>query len=129
MPIAKKDTNGYWAVDGAPLFVPNQRPSISHDVLEGPSSGRSEDGVNHIDILRRDVVTVNMAYGLLTGNEMEELVSMVQGKVYQGTYRDYGKAQTRTFYTGSVSYDEYFDDMFADEGGLYTGISFTMEEV
>lgn len=129
MPIAKKDTSGFWAVNGIPLFVPNQRPKISHDVVEGPSSGMAEDGTRHIDLLRSDVVTVTVPYGLMTGNELEELVSMVQGKIYQGTYRDYGKPQTRTFYTGSVAYDEYFGDMFVDEGGLYTGVSFTMEEV
>lgn len=128
MPIARKDTTGRWAVNGTPLFEPSQHPTISHDIVEGAGSGRTEDGKYHRDLLRSDVVTVSITYGLMTGDELEELVSLVQGKEYEGTYCDYGKAQTRSMRTDSVSYGQYYDDMFPDEGGLYRDVSFEMVE-
>lgn len=79
MSFNSKDTKGYWAVNGTALYKP-QGCEITHENYVGSNSGRTEDGVMHIDWLRRDLRKVTIKYNAMTGNEMDELVGLVQGK-------------------------------------------------
>lgn len=90
MSFNSKDTKGYWAVNGTALYKP-QGCEITHENYVGSNSGRTEDGVMHIDWLRRDLRKVTIKYNAMTGNEMDELVGLVQGKEYTATFRDRGK--------------------------------------
>lgn len=128
MPINKLDTEGRWAINGTPLWIPGQGVTYEHTNVAGSSSGRSEDGVMHIDWVRRDVVKVTIRYGAMTGSELAQLVNLVQGKEYDGTYEDIGGVQTRHFYTGDINYTLETKARYASEGGLYTDISFDMVE-
>lgn len=128
MPINKKDTTGSWAINGTPLWVPGKEVGYEHTNVAGSGSGRTEDGRMKIDWVVRDLVKVTIHYGAMTGNELKELVNLVQGKEYQGTYEDLGEVQTRSFYTGDVSYTLLSKAFYASEGGIYTDISFDMVE-
>lgn len=84
MSFNSKDTKGYWAVNGTALYKP-QGCEITHENYVGSNSGRTEDGVMHIDWLRRDLRKVTIKYNAMTGNEMDELVGACSG---QGIYRN-----------------------------------------
>lgn len=128
MGFNKLDTKGYWAIDGNPLYVP-QGYSISHENYVGSKSGRTEDGIMHIDWRRRDLHKVTIKYNAMTGNELAYTIGLVQGKEYTATYRDVGQTKTMSAYTGDSEYTLYNETMYADEGGLYTDISFDLVEM
>ena len=83
----------------------------------------------HIDWLRRDLRKVTIKYNAMTGNEMDELVGLVQGKEYTATFRDRGKTCTMSAYTGDCKYELYNETLYSSEGGLYTDVSFDMVEM
>lgn len=128
MSFNSKDTKGYWAVNGTALYKP-QGCGITHENYVGSNSGRTEDGVMHIDWLRRDLRKVTIKYNAMTGNEMDELVGLVQGKEYTATFRDRGKTCTMSAYTGDCKYELYNETLCSSEGGLYTDVSFDMVEM
>lgn len=55
MTINKLDTTGSWAVNGTPIYIPSAGVKVAHTNVAGSGSGRTEDGVMHIDWVRRDV--------------------------------------------------------------------------
>lgn len=116
-----------WAVNGTNLYEP-QGCKIEHTNYTGSNSGRTEDGVMHIDWLRRDLHKVSLTYNAMTGNELKELVGLVQGKEYTATYVDQGETHTMEAYTGDISYTTYNLTMCKEDGGLYTDVSFDMVE-
>lgn len=128
MSFNSKDTKGYWAANGTALYKP-QGCEITHENYVGSNSGRTEDGVMHIDWLRRDLRKVTIKYNAMTGNEMDELVGLVQGKEYTATFRDRGKTCTMSAYTGDCKYELYNETLCSSEGGLYTDVSFDMVEM
>ena len=128
MSFNAKDTKGYWAVNGTALYNP-QGCEITPENYVGSNSGRTEDGVMHIDWIRRDLRKVTIKYNAMTGNEMDELVGLVQGKEYTATFRDRGKTCTMSAYTGDCKYELYNETLCSSEGGLYTDVSFDMVEM
>lgn len=64
MSFNSKDTKGYWAVNGTALYKP-QGCEITHENYVGSNSGRTEDGVMHIDWLRRDLRKVTIKYNAI----------------------------------------------------------------
>lgn len=129
MGLAKLCTNGYWAVDGVPIYVPGENGvSIDHDNIVGPDSGRTEDGTMRITWVRRDVVKVSLTYPELTGAEVEYMRNLMQGKEFAFTYYDNG-IRTINGYCGKNNYSQKNLALYAAEGGKYKDFKINVEEM
>lgn len=129
MGIAKMCTNGYWAVDGVPIYVPSEDGiSIDHDNIVSSDSGRMEDGSMHITWVRRDVVKVSLTYKEMTGAEVEYMRSLMQGKEFKFTYYDNG-TKTIDAYCGKNTYSQQNLALHASEGGKYKDFKINVEEM
>ena len=117
MGIAKRCTNGYWAVNGTPLYTPDS-VTIENDNIVTSDSGRTESGGMKITWVRRTVRKVILKYNRLTGNEKTLLHNLMQGEVFTLTYYDNGVKSMRA-YGGKDSYDQVNLSNYASEGGEY----------
>lgn len=116
-------SDGSWAVDGTPIYVPSPGTKIDHESIQSADTGRTEDGYMHIDWIRRDMVKVSMNWKYLTGNELSDLVSLMQGKEFTLTYFDMGHKHTAKVYCSKVSATKEADELYVPDGGLYSSVS------
>lgn len=129
MGIAKLCTNGYWAVNGTPIYVPSESGiSIEHDNIVSSDSGRVESGKMHITWVRRDVRKVSLTYKRITGAEIEYMRELMQGQEFQFTYYDNG-IKSFDGYCGKSSYTQKNLSLHPDEGGEYTDFKINVEEM
>lgn len=129
MGLAKLCTNGYWAVNGTPIYVPSESGvQIDHDNIVGPDSGRVESGKMRITWVRTDVVKVSLTYEELTGAEVEYMRNLMQGKEFEFTYYDNG-IKTISGYCGKNTYTQQNLSLYASEGGKYKGFKINVEEM
>ena len=124
--MAKLDTTGFWKVNSSPLYVPSAGIQIEHTNLAGSSSGRTEDGVMHIDWVRRDIRKVNLRWQVLTGSELRYILSLMQGKEFVLTFKDLGEKKTMNAYSAESSYTFYSSALGED---IYTDISINAIEL
>ena len=124
--MAKLDTAGEWKVNSSPLYIPSAGIQVEHTNLAGSSSGRTEDGVMHIDWIRRDIRKVCLRWAVLTAAELDYVLSLMQGKEFVLTFKDRGKVQTMTAYSSESSYTYYTAAMGTD---LYTDVSINAIEM
>ena len=117
----------YFAVNGEPIVSP-QSCKVSIDPLADANSGRSDDGVMHINWIWREIRKVTLTFPPLTSEEVSELLSMVQGKEYDFTYPDPIDGTERTIhcYTSNNSSDLKSGVLY---GGLWMGVSFSAIEM
>ena len=54
MAVGKLATNGWWAVNGTPIFTPSE-VEIDHDNMVSSDSGRVESGEMYITWIRGDI--------------------------------------------------------------------------
>ena len=133
MAIAKLDTEGHWMVttksgDEYPIYVPAPNVKIEHTNVASSDSGRTEDGVMHINWVRRDVRKVNLVYNAISGDEKDYMMNLMQGKEFTFTYWDNGPKQFEG-YCGESNYEAYSSVHRADEGGIYTNFSINVIEL
>lgn len=129
MGIAKLADNGYWAVDGKPIYVPSESGvSIDHDNIVSSDSGRVESGKMHINWVRRDVLKISLTYDCLTGAEVEYMRDLMQGKEFQFTYYDNG-VKTIPGYCGKNTYTQENLSLYKSEGGKYKDFKINVEEI
>ena len=124
--MAKLDTTGSWKVNSSPLYVPSAGIQVEHTNLAGSSSGRTEDGVMHIDWVRRDIRKVHLRWSVLTAAELDYILGLMQGKEFTLTFKDRGKVQTMNAYSSESSYIYY---SAALGGDLYTDVSINAIEM
>ena len=124
--MAKLDTAGEWKVNGSPLYVPSAGIRVEHTNLAGSSSGRTEDGVMHIDWVRRDIRKVNLQWKVLTGTELNYILGLMQGKEFTLTFKDRGVVQTMSAYSSESVYTYYSAALGED---IYTDISINAIEM
>lgn len=127
MGIGKLAENGEWAVNGTPIYIPSS-VEIDHDNMVSSDSGRMESGEMHITWIRSDIAKVNTTYKYLTGNEVNWLLSMMQGKEFTYTFPDNGLKSIRA-YTGKCSYSQYTLSKYTEEGGLYKDFKINVIEM
>ena len=118
--MAKLDTAGEWMVNTSPLYIPSAGIRVEHTNLAGSSSGRTEDGIMHIDWVRRDIRKVNLQWKVLSGSELNYILDLMQGKEFTLTFKDRGKVQTMNAYSSESSYTYYSAALGED---IYTDIS------
>ena len=124
--MAKLDTAGEWKVNDKHLYIPSAGIRVEHSNLAGSSSGRTEDGVMHIDWVRRDIRKVNLQWKVLTGTELNYILGLMQGKEFTLTFKDRGKVQTMSAYSSESSYTYYSAALGED---IYTDVSINAIEM
>lgn len=130
MAIGKIDTRGEWMVNDQHIYIPSaDGVEFQHENVAGPDSGRTEDGVMHIDWRRRDVRKVSLTYKALTGNEVRYMVGLMQGKEFSFTFMDGTEKITMNVYCGKCSYKAHNRTLHASEGGLYQDFKINVEEM
>lgn len=116
--MAKLDTAGEWMVDSSHLYIPSAGIAVEHTNLAGSSSGRTEDGLMHIDWIRRDIRKVNLQWKVLTASELDYVLGLMQGKEFTLTFKDRGRVQTMNAYSSESSYTYYSaalgEDIYTD---------------
>lgn len=122
--MAKLDSTGSWKVNSSPLYVPSAGIRVEHTNLAGSSSGRTEDGVMHIDWIRRDIRKVCLSWSVLTPAELDYIMGLMQGQEFTLTFKDRGRVQTMKAYASESSYTYYSDKL-----GLYTDVSINAIEM
>jgi hypothetical protein len=138
MGIAKLDTAGHWGIGvagtnslTAHIYIP-QKSKIDHTNYAGPDTGRTADGVTHIDWIRTDVRRVHMEWDVMTGNEIAYMINLMQGKIYEFFYIEFGTVQHFTAYTGDCDFEKYIDNVssrYSAEGGMYRSFSIDAVEM
>lgn len=124
--MAKLDTAGEWKVNSSPLYIPSAGIRVEHSNLAGSSSGRTEDGIMHIDWVRRDIRKVNLQWKVLTGTELNYILGLMQGKEFTLTFKDRGIVQTMSAYSSESSYTYYSAALGED---IYTDVSINAIEM
>ena len=124
--MAKLDTAGEWMVNGSNLYIPSAGIRVEHTNLAGSSSGRTEDGIMHIDWIRRDIRKVNLQWKVLTASELKYILGLMQGKEFVLTFKDQGFVQTMNAYSSESSYTYYSAALGED---IYTDVSINAIEM
>ena len=124
--MAKLDTAGEWMVNSNHLYIPSAGIRVEHTNLAGSSSGRTEDGVMHIDWVRRDIRKVNLQWKVLTGTELNYILGLMQGKEFTLTFKDRGRVQKMSAYSSESSYTYYSAALGED---IYTDVSINAIEM
>ena len=124
--MAKLDTAGEWMVNSNHLYIPSAGIRVEHTNMAGSSSGRTEDGVMHIDWVRRDIRKVNLQWKVLTGTELNYILGLMQGKEFTLTFKDRGRVQTMSAYSSESSYTYYSAALGED---IYTDVSINAIEM
>ena len=124
--MAKLDTKGEWKVNNSPLYVPSAGIQVQHTNLAGSSSGRTEDGVMHIDWIRRDIRKVSLRWSVLTAAELDYVMGLMQGQEFTLTFKDRGKVQTMRAYSSESNYVYYSAALGTD---IYTEVSINAIEM
>ena len=124
--MAMLDTAGEWKVNSSPLYIPSAGIKVEHTNLAGSSSGRTEDGVMHIDWVRRDVRKVNLQWKVLRASELDYILGLMQGKEFTLTFKDRGRVQTMSAYSSESSYTYYSAALGED---IYTDVSINAIEL
>ena len=124
--MAKLDIMGEWKVGNSPLYVPSAGIQVEHTNLAGSSSGRTEDGIMHIDWIRRDIRKVHLRWKVLTATELNYILGLMQGKEFVLTFKDRGKVQTMNAYSSESSYTYYSAALGED---IYTDVSINAIEM
>lgn len=124
--MAKLDTAGEWKVNSSPLYIPSAGIRVEHTNLAGSSSGRTEDGLMHIDWVRRDIRKVNLQWKVLTASELDYILGLMQGKEFTLTFKDRGRVQTMSAYSSESSYTYYSAALGED---IYTDVSINAIEM
>ena len=124
--MAKLDTAGEWMVNDKHLYIPSAGIRVEHSNLAGSSSGRTEDGVMHIDWVRRDIRKVNLQWKVLTGTELNYILGLMQGQEFKLTFKDRGRVQTMSAYSSESSYTYYSAALGED---IYTDVSINAIEM
>ena len=131
--IAKLDDGTHWAVSfddrvtWTPIYVPAPNLNIEHTNVASADSGRTEDGVMHINWVRRDVKKVNLLYNAISGNEKEYMINLMQGKEFWFRYLDVTVKEIYA-YTGENKYQYYSLAHYENEGGIFTNFSINVIE-
>ena len=124
--MAKLDTAGEWMVNSNHLYIPSAGIKVEHSNLAGSSSGRTEDGVMHIDWVRRDIRKVCLQWSVLTARELDYVLGLMQGKEFTLTFKDRGRVQTMSAYSSESSYTYYSAALGED---IYTDVSINAIEM
>lgn len=122
------DTDGDWMVGSSHIYIPSTPCKVEHSNVVGSDSGRDENGLMHIDWIRRDVRKVFITYNAITDSELEYIMNLMQGKEFTFTYLERGVPVTINAYVGESSYKFYsYSDIYSE--GVYVEFSMNVIEL
>lgn len=127
MGLCKICNNGYWAVDGTPIYVPTS-VTIENDNIVSPDSGRVESGLMYITWVRPTVRKIKLTFERITGAEVAFMHGLMQGKEFSFTYYDNG-IKSMSAYAGKDSYTQSDLSVYTNSGGLYKDFSIDIIEM
>ena len=111
------------------LYEPDVNLAYEHDNVVSEDSGRDENGVTHIEWIRRDIAKVSLTYTALTGSELRSMKKMLQGKEFELHYIECGEHLTmQKAYCGKCSYKLLTSNYYGTGEELYTDVSFNIVE-
>lgn len=120
-----KLTNLY-LVDGVPIYSPHGQVQESQEDLLDDNSGRTDDGVMHVQWVRSQVKKFQLGYNVLSSAEYEYMKNLLLGKTFVFTYWKNGQAQTMNAYCtssgGALNY-------VSATAGRYLDVSFEISEL
>lgn len=125
MVINKFDPNNRWMVGNTPIYEPSAGVTIQHENIAGSSSGRTEDGIIHIDWVRRDIRKIGIKWSVMSEDELNYIIDLMQGKEYQFTFPDRGRLYTIDAYSSNCSYTML---TYKDGEAIYTDVSINVIE-
>ena len=125
MVINKFDPNNRWMVGDTPIYEPSAGVTIQHENIAGSSSGRTEDGIIHIDWVRRDIRKIGIKWSVMSEDELNYIIDLMQGKEYQFTFPDRGQLNTIDAYSSNCSYTML---TYKDGEAIYTNVSINVIE-
>lgn len=115
-----------WKINGQAIYTPDIDTKVEIESLVGESSGRTDDGIMHIDWIRPEIRKVYVKYSAMTKAEMAFMLSLVQGKEYTLTYEDpILGVNTINCYTSNSSADLYSAVLY---NGLWRNVTFNCIE-
>ena len=120
------NSNGYISIGGSRFAV--QSLKVNLESLAAEDSGRTDDGVMHINWVLRRIRKVQIQLPPCDASTASSLLALVQGQEYSLTYFDLltGGQNTITAYTSNSSADCYSGVLY---NGLWQGVSFNAIEV
>lgn len=126
MGICKIDTNGHWAVDGKPIYIPTTVNVKNNSVLSSDSK-MAESGVQYLTWIRRKRRTIRITYDSISSEEVAFLNDLMQGKEFDFTFYDNGIQTIRAF-ARADTYNPHRMNVYPEYGGLYKNYSIEIEE-
>lgn len=125
MGLRKLDNTNSWKVNSNPIYIPDADISVEFNSLASEDSGRDESGVMHITWIRTNIRKMVIKYALMTEEELNYMVELVQGKEYTFTFVDVGGVHTMEAYTSTVTATLYttFNGI-----NIYKDVSFSVIE-
>lgn len=120
-------TTGNFAVNGVAICDPSSAV-IENDNITSSDTGRTESGYMYIAWIRPTVRKIKLTYDFITGEEVENLHNLMQGKEFLFTYYDNGMKTMRA-YAGKDSYSQTNLNLYKEYGGLYSEYSIDIIEM
>ena len=119
-------SKGHFRIDGNEFVA--KKLDTQYESLAGEDSGRTDDGVMHINWVFRKIRKIEIEMPPMTANEVSALLRLVQGQEYELTYFDVLDNNERTIkvYTSNSKSDLYSGFVL---NGLYQGVSFNAIEL
>lgn len=115
-----------WKINGQAIYTPDVDTKVELESLVGESSGRTDDGIMHIDWIRTQIRKVYIKYSAMTKEEMAFMLNLVQGKEYTLTYEDpILGVNTINCYTSNSSTELYSAVLY---NGLWRNVTFNCIE-
>lgn len=102
--------------------------NVKIDSLADENSGRTQDGVMHINWVWNKIRKLEIVLPPMEGDKLSKILSAVQGRVYYITYFDVldNQWQTRRVYTSNTSADCYSGIYYC---GLWQDAKFSAIEI
>lgn len=127
MPISINTLSNAWKVGSSSIYTPSINVRYEHTNVAGESSGRTEDGLLHIDWVRRDVRKVHLTYSAMTESELNYMLGLMQGQEFTFTFPDRGSSVTMDAYCGECNYTMHSQNIGGET--IYTDVSINVIEI
>ena len=128
IPQSTRRRSQYFTVNGTAIYEPDNNVKVTHESLADSESGRTRDGIMHINWVRTNMRKFNLTYSILTNEEYQLTADLLQGKIFTFGYIENGISRTMTAYCSNHSYDNYLHDDVSKRG-LYQNFQINIIEV
>lgn len=75
-----------WKIDGKPIYTPCIDVDIDWDSLSAEGSGRTNDGIMHIEWIRKEIWKVSITYTIMTREEKAYMDRLIANRECKFTF-------------------------------------------